>query len=148
LGGDAGYAEKLRRAAATSRNDRRVARPGVAHRPDLGWTAAVDADGTTRLDVVLFDTAVNRPNRPELMVGRQQVIETVNGWLDAGGRVLLYGLGGGGKTALAATIADRRIDAHKGSYLWLRTGNADEDVVLDRLAGFLATALGTEAAVP
>ncbi len=146
LGGDAQYAEKLRRAAATVRNDRRAGRP--AARSDLGWTAAVDADSTTRLDVILFDTAMNRLNQPELMVGRQHMIETVNAWLDANGRVLLYGLGGAGKTALAATIADRRIDAHKGPYIWMRTGNADEDVVLDGLARCLATALGTGATLP
>ncbi len=152
LGGDTGHAEKLRRAAATSRNDRRAGRPAAVAspvlRPDLGWTAAVDADSTTRLDVILFDSAVNRLNRPELMVGRQDTIETVSSWLDVGGRVLLYGLGGAGKTALAATIADRRIDARKGPYLWLRTGNADEEVVLDRLVRCLATALGTEAILP
>jgi tetratricopeptide (TPR) repeat protein len=149
LGGDPQRAEKLRRAAATSRNDRRAGLPApaasAAPQSDLGWTAAVAADSTTRLDVILFDTAVNRLNRPELMVGRQHIIETVNAWLDADGRVLLYGLGGAGKTALAATIADRRIDARKGPYLWLRTGNADEEVVLDVLARCLATALGTEA---
>jgi len=152
LGGDAQYAEKLRRAAATVRNDRRAGRPApvvsAVPRSDLGWTAAADADSTTRLDVILFDTAVNRLNQPELMVGRQHMIETVNTWLDANGRVLLYGLGGAGKTALAATIADRRIDAHKGLYIWMRTGNADEDVVLDGLARCLATALGTGATLP
>src|SRR5436190_1185118 len=56
LAGDGQYAEKLRRAAATVRNDRRAGRPAavasaVPH-PDLGWTAAVDAGGTTRLDVI------------------------------------------------------------------------------------------------
>jgi tetratricopeptide (TPR) repeat protein len=152
LDGDAQYAEKLRRAAATVRNDRRAGLPAhvgsTVPRSDLGWTAAVDADSTTRLDVILFDTAVNRLNQPELMVGRQQMIEKVNTWLDASGRVLLYGLGGAGKTALAATIADRRIDARKGPYVWMRTGNADEDVVLDGLARCLATALGTGVTVP
>src|SRR5256714_12032913 len=146
LGGDAEHGEKRRGAAATARNDRRAGRP--AGRSDLGWTAAADADSTTRLDVILFDTPVNRLNQPELMVGRQDMIETVNAWLDAGGRVLLYGLGGAGKTALAATIADRRIDAHQGPYVWLRTGNADEDVVLDGLARCLTTALGTDATLP
>jgi tetratricopeptide (TPR) repeat protein len=156
LGGDAKHGEKLRRAAATDRNDRRVERPAPAPAPapapvpraDLGWTSAVDADSTTRLDVILFDTAVNRLNQPELMVGRQHMIETVNAWLDANGRVLLYGLGGAGKTSLAATIADRRIDARQGPYVWMRTGNADEDVVLDGLARCLTTALGTSATVP
>jgi tetratricopeptide (TPR) repeat protein len=148
LGGDPDHAERLRRAAATVHNDRRTGTAAVpAQRTEPGWTVAAD-DGTTRLDVILFDTAVNRLNRPELMVGRQHIIDSVSGWLDGGGRVLLYGLGGAGKTALAATIADRRIDAGKGPYLWLRTGNADEEVVLDGLARCLATALGTDAPLP
>src|SRR2546421_537844 len=83
-----------RRAAATVRNDRRAGQPApvvsAVPQSDLGWTAAVDADSTTRLDVILFDTAVNRLHQPELMVGRQHMIETVSTWLDAGGRVLLY----------------------------------------------------------
>lgn len=152
LGGDTQHAERLRRAAATIRNDRRAGRPAPIPSADLrsdpGWRIAADASSTTRLDVILFDTAANRVNQPELMVGRQDMIETVNAWLDANGRVLLYGLGGAGKTALAATIADRRIDAHKGTYVWLRTGTADEDVVLDGLSRCLSTALGVEATLP
>src|SRR4051794_29759841 len=51
LGGDAQYAEKLRRSAATFRNDRRTGPPpGPVARADLGWTAAADAGSTTRLD--------------------------------------------------------------------------------------------------
>ncbi|MFG1603183.1 NB-ARC domain-containing protein [Actinoplanes sp. NPDC049265] len=134
LDGDTARAESLRRAAATVRNDRRAPREAP------GWT--VTADSTTRLDVILFDTAANRLNRPELMVGRQHVIEAVSTRLDAGGRVLLHGLGGAGKTAIAATVADRQVDARKGPYLWLRTGDAEPDVLLDGLARCLATALG------
>ena len=140
LDGDPAHAEVLRRAAATVRNDRR----SVPEKP--GWTAG--PEGTTRLDVILFDTAVNRLNRPELMVGRQRMIEAVSSRLDDGGRVLLHGLGGAGKTAIAATIADRSVDARQGPYLWLRTGSADEDVLLDGLARCLATALGLGAGVP
>lgn len=141
LEGDTAHAEALRRASATVRNDRRALQEETQ-----GWTA--DAEGTTRLDVILFDSAVNRLNRPELMVGRQRVIEAVSSRLDEGGRVLLHGLGGAGKTAIAATIADRSVDARKGPYLWLRTGSADEDVLLDGLARCLATALGLGAGVP
>ena len=152
LGGDPHQAERLRRAAATVRNDRRSGRSSpaasTATRSESGWTVATEVDSTTRLDVILFSTAANRMNRPELMVGRQHIIETVDTWLDANGRVLLHGLGGAGKTALAATIADRRIDARKGPYLWMRTGNADEEVVLDGLARCLATVAGTEAILP
>ncbi|MEV7623758.1 NB-ARC domain-containing protein [Actinoplanes sp. NPDC089786] len=131
LDGDPARAESLRRAAATVRNDRR------SSNPEPRWAA-----DTSRLDVLLFDRAANRLHRPELMVGRQRVIETVSARLDEGGRVLLHGLGGAGKTAIAATVADRSVDARKGPYLWLRTGDADSDVLLDGLARCLATALG------
>ncbi|GAB1642121.1 hypothetical protein [Krasilnikovia sp. MM14-A1259] len=149
LGGDPAHAERLRRAAATVRNDRRAGLPAPAAppgpRPSPGWTAASADDGTTRLDVILFDTAANRLNRPELMVGRQHLITTVTAWLDTGARVLLHGLGGAGKTAIAATIADRYVDAGRGPYVWMRLGNADADVVLDRLASCLEAALGAGA---
>ncbi|GAB1693550.1 NB-ARC domain-containing protein [Krasilnikovia sp. M28-CT-15] len=150
LGGDPARAERLRRSAATVRNDRaRIPAPAVRSRPGPGWAAPdTDDDGTTRLDVILFDTAANRLNRPELMVGRQRLIETVTGWLDADGRVLLYGLGGAGKTAIAATVADRCVDAHHGPYLWLRVGDADADVVLDALSRCLSTAFGTGGSLP
>src|SRR5262249_20606114 len=56
LGGEAQHAEKLRRVAATRRNDRRAGPPAAGAsagpRSDLGWTAVADADGTTRLDVI------------------------------------------------------------------------------------------------
>ncbi|RZU49376.1 NB-ARC domain-containing protein [Krasilnikovia cinnamomea] len=150
LGGDAARAERLRRSAATVRNDRRAGLPVPAARSGSGpgWSAAATDDSTTRLDVILFDTAANRLNRPELMVGRQRLIETVTAWLDVNGRVLLYGLGGAGKTAIAATVADRYVDAHRGPYVWMRVGDADADVVLDGLARCLSTAFGTGGALP
>jgi hypothetical protein len=37
---------------------------------------------------------------------------------------------------LAATVADRRIDAGQGPYLWLRAGSAEADVVLDAVARY------------
>jgi tetratricopeptide (TPR) repeat protein len=134
LGGDRERAERLRRAAATDRNDRRAGAP-----PRVRGLAAA-GDGTTRLDVILFDDAMNRLNRPELMIGRERIIEEVGGRLAEGGRVLLYGLGGAGKTAIAATVADRCVDARRGPYLWVRTGDADADVVLDGLARCLSAA--------
>ncbi|BFU43283.1 tetratricopeptide repeat protein [Krasilnikovia sp. MM14-A1004] len=148
LGGDPARAERLRRSAATVRNDRRAGVPAAPAGSGPVWSAATDDDSTTRLDVILFDTAANRLNRPELMVGRQRVIETVTAWLDGNGRVLLYGLGGAGKTAIAATVADRCVDAHRGPYVWMRVGDADADVVLDGLARCLSTAFGTGEALP
>ncbi len=155
LGGDPERAERLRRAAAVAWNEQRAgdelateAATDAAPRPGPGPVVVAHADGTTRLDVIIFNAPVNRLNRPELMVGRQSVIDAVNGLLDGGARVLLHGLGGSGKTALAATVADRRVDAGKGSYLWLRTAAADEDTALDAMARCVSAATGGDGGVP
>lgn len=153
LGGDSDRAERLRRAAATAWNEQRAAgtlpsAPTPQSRLGSGPVIVADSNGTSRLDVIIFNAPVNRLNRPELMVGRQAVIDAVNGWLDNGDRVVLYGLGGSGKTALAATIADRRVDAGKGPYLWLRTAAADEDITLDAMARCLSVATGWDGVLP
>jgi tetratricopeptide (TPR) repeat protein len=131
LGGEVGLATRLLRTARTARNEgtAEVVPQAVVEPQQTG-----PADDTTRLDIWIFTAATNRTNRPSLIVGREEIINSVNVWIDGGERVLLYGLGGCGKTAVAATIADRRIDAGKGPYLWLRTGAAQPEVVLDGLA--------------
>jgi len=81
--------------------------------------------------VVVYDTPVNTLNRPAALVGRDSLIEEVSAVLDTGRRVLLHGLGGNGKTALAATVADRRVEAGKGSYAWVRMGQANEEAFFE-----------------
>jgi tetratricopeptide (TPR) repeat protein len=138
LGGDVDLAEQLRRKAATAWNTQRGRERDKTERTEQVRVVAVP-EGGTRLELVLFDAPVNRLNRPERLVGRQGMIDKVDPLLDVGGRVLLYGLGGIGKTALAATIADQRLRAGKGRYLWLRSGPAEADAILDALARALAT---------
>ena len=149
LGGDPEVAERLRRAAVPVWQDGRAGRAPApaeptsavaAEGPGDGWTIAPDS--TEGIDVIFYEAAVNRPNRPRLLVGRAELIDTVSGQLDAGERVLLYGLGGTGKTALAATIADRRIEAGRGPYLWVRLGITDVDLVLDGIARCVAMVAG------
>ncbi|MBV1853517.1 tetratricopeptide repeat protein [Catellatospora tritici] len=152
LDGDTELAEQLRRAAVPAWQDLRAGRPAaepappsahrepVAGQPTGGWTAAPDS--TEGSEVIFYEAAVNRPNRPRLLVGRADLIDAVGGRLDTGARLLLHGLGGSGKTALAATIADRRIEAGKGPYLWVRVGTTGADVVLDAMARCLATVTG------
>jgi tetratricopeptide (TPR) repeat protein len=135
LGGDVDWAEQLRRKAATEWNTQR----GRDREKTEQVRVVAVPDGGARLELVLFDAPVNRLNRPERLVGRQTTIDAVDALLDVGGRVLLHGLGGIGKTALAATIADQRIKAGKGRYLWLRSGPAEADAILDALARALAT---------
>jgi tetratricopeptide (TPR) repeat protein len=94
----------------------------------------------SRLDIVCYTTPTNTLNRPDQLIGRSAMADRVDTLLDSGRRVMLHGMGGAGKTALAATIADRRVTAGRGAYLWLRPGAADDDTVLDGLVGVLATA--------
>ncbi|MDI1464105.1 tetratricopeptide repeat protein [Catellatospora sp. KI3] len=147
LDGDPELAEQLRRAAVPAWQDLRAGRPPAEPAPPAhqergtrGWTVAPDS--TEGSEVIFYEAAVNRPNRPRLLVGRADLIEAVGGRLDAGARLLLHGLGGSGKTALAATIADRRIEAGKGPYLWVRVGTTGADLVLDAMARCLATVTG------
>ncbi len=151
LGGDVERAEKLRKKAATAWNATREdkSEQGDAGEPPVQDGAVeatgvrpeplvVPSDATVRLDIVLFDSPVNKLNRPAELLGREPLMADVDRLLDQGEAVLLYGLGGSGKTAAAATIADRRVEAGSGPYLWLRTGAWDEAVIFDGIARLLA----------
>jgi NB-ARC domain/Tetratricopeptide repeat len=133
LGGDVERAEQLRRKAVTAWY------AAGAHRPASGTaghdvpkpTPVDESQAAERVDVIVYDTPVNKLNRPEQLLGRADLSAQVHTLLDAGQRVLLYGLAGSGKTALAATVADARVGSGLGPYLWLRTSTADEEVALD-----------------
>ncbi len=86
------------------------------------------------LDAVLATLPDDVPGRPEKLIGRDDLMIEVNSLLDKGKRVLLQGMGGMGKTALAATIAADRVEAGEGPVLWLRAGTEDRDGLLAAMA--------------
>jgi hypothetical protein len=124
LDGDVERAERLRRRAAIAWQA--PARTARAVEPELD-------DAGARIDIALFTAPTNHINRPERFLGRDAHVREVDAVLDAGGAVLVHGLAGSGKTALAATVADRRVAAGLGPYLWLRPGTADVETTLDAL---------------
>ncbi len=73
-------------------------------------------------------------DQPEQLFGRDALRNEVHKQLDSGGRVLLQGLGGMGKTALARVIAAECLAADKGPILWLRIGNTELEPLLELLA--------------
>lgn len=93
-----------------------------------------------RAEVVLhvYDAPENK-RRPSELIGREPLIDEINGALDARKRVLLHGLGGNGKTSLAATVADARVSAGSGRYGWLEVGEQDEHAVFEAIVRELAT---------
>ncbi|WP_162907896.1 tetratricopeptide repeat protein [Allorhizocola rhizosphaerae] len=128
LDGDIERAESLRRRAVLAWN---ASQQEAAPREPAA--EVMDEQLSARLEIVLYDTPVNKLNRPEQLIGRRDLADQISPLLDRGAQVLLYGMAGSGKTALAATLADQRIEAGTGPYLWLRHGVADPDLVLDAL---------------
>lgn len=88
--------------------------------------AAVAPYGAIRrmLDVAFYTSAEAVRGRPSNLVGRAALLAQVYAHLDAKEHVLLHGLGGAGKTVLAATAAAARIEAGHGAVIWLHAGNA------------------------
>ena len=89
--------------------------------PGSSVTFEAEADPLTqpaRLEASLFDVAPI-PYAAERLVGRGELLEEIESALAARTRVLLAGLGGIGKTALAAAVAERHLAARNGSVVWL-----------------------------
>jgi tetratricopeptide (TPR) repeat protein len=96
-------------------------------------------NGPAGVALVVYETATNTLNRPTELFGRTALVDEIDASLNNGCRVLLHGMGGNGKTAMAATVADRRVEAGKGPYVWLRVGHADQDAIFDAIVGEFAT---------
>ncbi len=68
------------------------------------------------------------PGKAEYLLGRAELLEHVHAALESD-PVLLYGLGGVGKTALAAEVASGYLQ--KGDVLWLQAGLSRADELLE-----------------
>jgi tetratricopeptide (TPR) repeat protein len=76
----------------------------------------------------------------EKLFGREELIVAISQSITECSSVLLCGMGGAGKTALAAAVADAQIRGNSGPVLWLACGSAGIDVFYEaiaRLAGRL-----------
>jgi serine/threonine protein kinase/tetratricopeptide (TPR) repeat protein len=74
---------------------------------------------------LLLEADYDVPSRAHKLIGRNSLLADVQTLLDQDERVLLQGIGGIGKTALAAEVASTRLQAGKGPVLWLRVGSDD-----------------------
>jgi tetratricopeptide (TPR) repeat protein len=83
---------------------------------------------------ILIEKVQDIPERPDKLIGRRTIISQAQRLLNKGSKVLLQGFPGTGKTALAATIATRRIADGKGPIIWLRVGKANADTLFEALA--------------
>ncbi|MBX3084730.1 MAG: tetratricopeptide repeat protein [Anaerolineae bacterium] len=90
---------------------------------------------TRNISAVLHSKSKYIPYLPDILIGREQVVDQVEQFLKSNSHVVLYGSIGTGKTAIAATVSSRYLTAHKRkTVLWLTTGNENADIVLESLA--------------
>lgn len=74
------------------------------------------------------------PDVPRKLFGRDELVKKVETIIDRSEHGLLRGLGGSGKTALAATCAANHIDDGKGRVIWITTGAAESSVIFEAIA--------------
>ncbi len=79
-------------------------------------------------------TVIEQPRR---LVGRGELVTRVQTWLDQGERVLLHGLAGIGKTAVAGSVAAEYIASGKGAVIWVELGRQDADTLFEAVAHVL-----------
>ncbi len=97
--------------------------------PPPAHPTVTDAPGAQ--SALLITDPDDVPARPDRLIGRDALLAQISAALDKGQRVLLQGMGGMGKTALAAEIAARRVSG--GSVLWLRAGTERAPALLEAL---------------
>lgn len=86
------------------------------------------------IEAIFTNDADDIIEAPPHYVGREKERIQIHQMLDQGKRVLLQGLGGSGKTALAATVVVDRINSGEGPVLWLNAGTASRDALYAALA--------------
>ncbi len=89
------------------------------------------------LDITLYTTEVT--SRAPVLFGRAPLLAQAHTALATTKRVLLYGLGGAGKTALAATLANHWLRDQRGLVLWVQTGDTTAETLLEGLVDQFAT---------
>ncbi|GAA4015642.1 BTAD domain-containing putative transcriptional regulator [Deinococcus rubellus] len=82
---------------------------------------------------VLARSVSELPSGPDVLYGRMAVLNQADQLLLTQGRILIQGLGGIGKTALALALAIKQVSA-SSPVLWLDVGDDPPDIVLDALA--------------
>lgn len=82
---------------------------------------------------VVAEIADDVPELPRHFVGREELIARVGALLEDNERVLLHGIGGMGKSALAATIAANHIDVGERIVIWVRAGAAEADAIFEAI---------------
>lgn len=107
---------------------------GVEPVPEtLALLARVEGGAGARAPIARLVRAGDRlADAPRALVGRDALLEALEARLLAGDRLLLHGLGGVGKSALAASVTNRL--AERMPCVWLGLGDLAPDSAFDAIA--------------
>jgi len=98
-----------------------------------------ESDSDRKLDVLLFKKAGGNRYKPSKFIGRHQLIKVITTHINNRRHIQLCGLGGSGKTALAAMLSDNHLTAGNGSILWLETKHETAGAIFDAFITSFAT---------
>jgi serine/threonine protein kinase len=96
--------------------------------------SAISVARSSTLRARLYTRSELIVEQPRRLIGRDHLLAEIRTWLAQNEPVLLHGLGGFGKTALAATAAAHYLDAGGNTVLWCEMGAAEGRDVFEALA--------------
>lgn len=96
------------------------------------------------IDTVLARIPADVPHQARRLVGRDEALRLLLPVLNQSGRVLLTGMGGIGKTAVASSAAVAYMQQHESHTIWLTIGGASAADVLDAIGRVLGNQRHTQ----
>jgi len=106
------------------------------HHHDLRWSSLLKDQKIKGLNsvVILLYTEPGKIARPKFFVGRAEILTQVGALLDQACRVLLTGMAGIGKTAMAQVLVDQQLQKGKGEVFWIEVKYEKPDAIIEALA--------------
>jgi serine/threonine protein kinase len=87
-----------------------------------------------KVSITLYKHREDIIGRPSELFGRKDLLRTIKPLLRGKKHLLLHGLGGAGKTALAATVAESWLQGgQERRVIWAQSGDGDAETILDAL---------------
>jgi tetratricopeptide (TPR) repeat protein len=106
-------------------------------RPQVAWPNVAAVQPQENFPIYYQEPGI--VNRPPQLFGRQMLLDQIGAFVTGGQQVLLHGMIGSGKTALATTIADDYLQQGRGGVIWFTVGALAADPLFDALAQRLGT---------
>lgn len=106
-------------------------------RPNVSWPTLGSVKTQEHFPIYYQEPGI--VTMPPKFLGRQKLLDKVNKLVEDGCRVLLHGIIGAGKTAVAAKIGDDYLKRGDGGVIWFNI----DDLEADPLFNMLAQRLGT-----